>query len=262
MSPDRIDLHTLSGVYVADALDDGERAKFEAHLEECSTCRDEVRELREVAAHLSYDVSMEAPASLRASVLSSISQVRPLPPVADSATEVSVAATSETVDELDARRRRKSASFVKVLGVAAAVLALASVTLGGLNLSLRNQLNQSAASSDSLHGLLAASDVQVSQAEVTTGGHATIVSSSSMNDAVFVGADLATLPANKTYELWLIGPSGTPQSAGTFAASGSGPAVVNVDGNVQPQTVMALTVEPAGGSSAPTSPPIMKTVLS
>ncbi len=261
MSPDRIDLHTLSGVYVADALDDDERAKFELHLEDCSTCRDEVRELREAAAHLSYDVSMEAPASLRSAVLSSISQVRPLPPIAESASEVSVAASSGTVNELDARRRRKSASFVKVLGVAAAVLALASVTLGGLNLNLRNQLHESTASSASLNGLLAASDVRVSQAKVTTGGRATIVSSTSMNDAVFVGADLAILPANTTYQLWLVGSSGKPQSVGTFEASGSGPAVVNVDGDVQPHTVMALTVEPAGGSSAPTSPLIMKSVL-
>ena len=33
------DLHSLSGAYALDALDDDERADFEEHLARCATCR-------------------------------------------------------------------------------------------------------------------------------------------------------------------------------------------------------------------------------
>ena len=36
---DANDLHLLSGAYAVDALDDLERARFEAHLRTCADCR-------------------------------------------------------------------------------------------------------------------------------------------------------------------------------------------------------------------------------
>ena len=74
------DIHALSGAYAVDAVDDVERARFERHLADCDACRQEVAELREAAALLADEVATPAPDSLRASVLSGIARVRPLPP--------------------------------------------------------------------------------------------------------------------------------------------------------------------------------------
>lgn len=262
MSTDPIDLHALSGVYVLDALEDDERAAFETHLLECSTCREEVRGLRESATLLSHDTATPAPDSLRTSVLGAIASVRPLPPLAESVADESRADSTAPGDEVATRRDRRASWLVRGLAVAAALLAIATATLGGLNQSLRHQLTQADATSTTLGDLLASSDVQVSRADVETGGQAAIVSSQSADRAVFVGARLTTLPSNQTYQLWLIGSTGGPVSAGTFNVSATGPDVVSVSGDLQPNTTMAMTVEPAGGSPAPTSQIIMKTVIS
>ena len=82
MSPD---LHHLSGAYAVDALDDAERASFEQHLAVCADCRAEVAELSAAAGSLASLVETTPPPSLRASVLSGIGQVRPLPPLTEDA---------------------------------------------------------------------------------------------------------------------------------------------------------------------------------
>lgn len=74
------EVHALSGAYALDALDELERARFQAHMANCSPCRAEVASLREAAAEMAW-VSLSAPsATLRASVLRAAGAVRPLPP--------------------------------------------------------------------------------------------------------------------------------------------------------------------------------------
>ena len=61
--------------------------------------------------------------------------------------------------------------------------------------------------------------------------------------------------ADSTYELWYIDDSGaTP--AGTFDPARDGDAFVVLDGEFAPGLVVGITVEPAGGSPAPTTEPI------
>src|SRR6478609_7598775 len=74
------DPHLMSGAYAVDALDEAERAVFEAHLAECSECAEEVAELRETAARLAVLSAEMPPASLRDNVLAGIASVRQLPP--------------------------------------------------------------------------------------------------------------------------------------------------------------------------------------
>ena len=56
---------------------------------------------------------------------------------------------------------------------------------------------------------------------------------------------------SETYQLWLIGDEG-PKSAGVFQPDSDGGALVLLDGDVRPGLVLGLTIEPAGGSIAPT----------
>ncbi len=70
-----------------------------------------------------------------------------------------------------------------------------------------------------------------------------------------VVAGLPPAAADRTYQLWLI-QDGTPRDAGTFGGA-SGVETVAVKGDPSRAQVVAVTVEPRGGSSAPTSQPIL-----
>jgi hypothetical protein len=74
--------------------------------------------------------------------------------------------------------------------------------------------------------------------------------------ATFVVADVGSLPADRLYELWLIGPSGAVD-VGTFRPAADAVAVVPVDRDLAGFETFAVTVE-AQRVSAPTSDPIMK----
>jgi anti-sigma-K factor RskA len=66
---------------------------------------------------------------------------------------------------------------------------------------------------------------------------------------------LGTAPSGKTYEAWVI-PAGnaSPRPAGLFP--GGSPTTVHLRGTVPRHAVVAVTVEPAGGSPKPTTKPI------
>ena len=74
------EIHGAVGSYVVNALDPDELEEFEAHLAVCPTCSREVREFGETAAELALLASAPPPpAALRGSILSAISEIRPLP---------------------------------------------------------------------------------------------------------------------------------------------------------------------------------------
>jgi anti-sigma-K factor RskA len=76
---------------------------------------------------------------------------------------------------------------------------------------------------------------------------------------IFLASNLQSLPAQKVYELWLIPTSGSPLPAGVFKPDAHGSAtVINppLPPGVQAKA-FAITVEPEGGSSAPTLPIVM-----
>ena len=51
----RHDLHSLTGAYALDALEEGaESERFARHLDRCSSCASEVRGFREVATELAF----------------------------------------------------------------------------------------------------------------------------------------------------------------------------------------------------------------
>jgi len=75
---------------------------------------------------------------------------------------------------------------------------------------------------------------------------------------VLVARSLPSLEPNRTYELWLID-GAAPIPAGTFNTDANGDAVIEIDRLTaagEPRK-FAVTVEPAGGSAAPTTPIIL-----
>jgi anti-sigma-K factor RskA len=67
---------------------------------------------------------------------------------------------------------------------------------------------------------------------------------------------LAAAPHGKTYEAWVIPASGKPRRAGLFSG---GTSAIRLRATVPRHGVVAVTVEPAGGSPAPTTTPIFST---
>lgn len=246
------DVHALSGAYALDALEPAEAAAFEQHLESCSSCRDEVRSLREAAGALSVDAEEAPPASLRSSVLAGISQVRPLPPVG----QVDAAAAEPgPADEVAAARSRRGRMRAPWLVGAAAALALVAGGAVVRSVQLGNELDSVSAQAAEVTAVLTAPDATTTSASVTTGGRAAVVSSASLGKSVLVTDGMAPAPAGRTYQIWYLSDSGAPTSAG-FVPEGSSTAVV-LSGDLATATGVGVTVEPAGGSPAPTTTPIL-----
>jgi anti-sigma-K factor RskA len=64
---------------------------------------------------------------------------------------------------------------------------------------------------------------------------------------------LSAAPSGKTYEAWVIPANHSPRPAGLFPGGES--TSVRLHGTVPKNAVVAVTVEPAGGSRQPTTKP-------
>jgi anti-sigma-K factor RskA len=220
------DIHALSGAYAVDALDDLERERFERHLAECAECRAEVDSLREAGATLAETSTTTPPAALRESVLSGISAVRPLPPMADSA---------------PASRRR----FPLLVAAAAAVTAL----LGAGLLVAQPWEEETSQQLTAAERVVQAADARSFTVQVEA-AEATLFVSDSLGQAALVTEDMPALPDDQVYELWL-------QKDGSLVAAGlmtdpDDPFLL--DGDTEGATAAGMTIEPAGGSPRPTPP--------
>jgi anti-sigma-K factor RskA len=109
-------------------------------------------------------------------------------------------------------------------------------------------------------GVLTAADATVS-VEPLAGDRGTIsvVTSESANQAIALLRDLRKpIPSESTYQLWLVGGAERPVSAGLIPGDDTAPVVVDdVDGS----SVLAVTIEPAGGSEQPTTPILAQVAL-
>ena len=239
------DIHALSGAYAIDALDDIERAQFERHLAVCGDCQAEVASLREAGGLLAETTSTTPPASLRDRILADIETVRPLPPLAPAPEP---ADDVETPAVAPHRRRRMLGSLVAAAAVVAALGA------GGI------VWHPWTDGSSQGPNLTAADRVKNAPDAVTVtrkvdGGEATIVASKSLNQFVVTTKGLPALPAGKIYEMWLQDADHgmVPVSGGLMTAAD---ATVVLKGDVANALAAGITVEPAGGSTVPTSDPV------
>lgn len=248
------EIHGAVGTYVVNALDPDEREAFEAHLAVCPACSREVAEFGETAAELPLLASVPPPPVLRESILAAISEVRPLPP--EPAAEAAPAKASpgwtatappeRPVDELALRRQRRRTRVLTVL--AAAVLA-AAVALGGAVYALvqgrQAQVAQHAAETE----LLTAPDVQTYSATMKDGGQISFVVSRSLDRALFIGKDLASVGADRTYQLWTLeGEQAIPDNLVT----GGGDRKQFFRETLGGVTGLAISIETAGGAQQPT----------
>jgi anti-sigma-K factor RskA len=208
------------------ALSSDEEEQVALHVAECDRCRRQLREAEAVAASLAYAVPAVAPPpDLRDRVLAAVEPVVEAPPAGQHATE-------------PLRRPSRPAWWPRVAAVAVPVMAAAIIGMLVWNVSLRGDLS-------SLRGQLyhdsAGNLSGVGNVIVSPDGQATLF------------ASVGEAPAGKTYEAWVIRgkvalPAGLFQGGGTLKLTLTRPA--------KPGDVIAITVEPAGGTKAPTTTPI------
>jgi anti-sigma-K factor RskA len=74
--------------------------------------------------------------------------------------------------------------------------------------------------------------------------------------AVLVADDLPSPPEGETYEAWILRED-VPEPAGLFEPDDAGVAAAPLEGSIEGADAVAVTVEPSGGSSSPTSDPLM-----
>lgn len=256
----------LAEVYALNAVDDAERAAVEryfaaAPLQERQAFDDRVRQARETLA-TSFAVEEAPPAALFDRIMSSLPAqpstgpsgpaTKPGTPAAGDGDTHRQETAAPAVDDLTAARERREARRRPqgmrswLIGAAAA----AAIAFGGVGVG-----SYVASQNDPLTQVLQAGDVRQASVNVTGGGTALVSISSSRDAMVVKMKDVPAPPPGKVYQMWLVPKDGSaPVSQGLMDAEAlSKPAVVTGIGSA---ASLGITVEPAGGSKQPTTPPV------
>jgi anti-sigma-K factor RskA len=254
-------MQDLAAAYALGALSPEETRAFEAFLQTSPETQREVDEYREVSAVLSTLARGPAPdPELKDRVMNRIGQTR-----------------VASLPRSDLRASRPSMP----LWIALAASTVLAVGLGAALLSTRRELASSNAARDSVRSALALVEGQLQQREKTLnwilepGVQLSQLNSTGTaepkiqffwnrqkNIGMVHAFNLGPATAGKVYQLWFI-KDGKPVPSVTFNAEPDGHAMV--ENITVPQgsgiTHAAVTIEPAGGSPAPTSPIVMMGTL-
>jgi anti-sigma-K factor RskA len=243
-------VHELSGAYALDALDDAERERFERHLRRCPACAEDVRRMTSTATAMAMAVAAEPPAGLKERVLTAAAATPQLPPLPPTA----------AARRRHGRRLARSDWFPRLaLGLAAAGVA-AAVALAVVTVSTQNRLDTVQAQNQAIAAVLSAPDAQIATGTSSTGGTATVVLSYGEQKMIFTSTGLPPLPNAKVYELWLLS-TGSATPAGLLPRPTDGKTAPVLAAGLTSADKVGVTVEPAGGTSAPTTTPILVMTL-
>lgn len=227
-----IDLHTLSGAYALDALSASEADEFATHLGQCPACREEVAELQEVAARMGASEAAAPTAALKARILAAADQQAQLPP---------------KVTSIDRARPRRWVP--RLVGVAAAMIL--AVT-GGVALLNSQGPDSSTVAAGSVAQVFKAPDAKTQTVTTSNGGHLKVATSAAYGQLAIATADLPKLD-HRSYQMWAVR-NGRSTSVGVIDDLAAGKVMPIPSAG----TVVAITVEPEGGSKQPTRQPIIE----
>ena len=229
MNQSHEEMRELVAAYVLGAVPPEEGPFIRAHISTCDECMAEADRYGEIATSLALAVDSE-----------------PLPK--DFADRVLAAATEDRPEQTSPSRkpRRFRLSLPALAGGLAVLLAFAVMTTALIQ--TKGDLRRA---DKALTALVHSEGVLELQG---AGAVARVVPTAS--ETYLVVAGLQEAPDNHTYQLWFMDGT-TPVSAGVFDVS-DGLAIVEADRSVEGFDGAAVTIEPAGGSTEPTSTPIMQ----
>jgi anti-sigma-K factor RskA len=264
----RPDAHTLVAAYAADALEESERADVEAHLEECEVCREDLRGYRETLAALAATTAEAPPARMREAVLARVRTTPQLPPTTppvqagpDGARPeragpgVGGAGGSDDPAATGTTRDRSRTLFA----LAASVLTVLALAAGAWGVTTSDRLADVRAQQAAVQRVLSADDVvSLSGTPQLAGGvqgdEVVVLASASADAALLLPAGLPVAPEGSTWQAWTVTPDGA-RSAGVFDVRGG--EAVALQGGLEGAQAVAVSLEPRGGSEAPTTDPVL-----
>jgi anti-sigma factor RsiW len=252
------ELRELLGVFALDAVEPAEAATVRAHLDECPRCRDEVAQHQQTAAMLA-NTGSQAPAALWDAIAT---RIEPPPTMGQRFPGLQRPSRPRPARGRRIRPRQARRAAALVAAAAIAVIAVLGVQVSRLD----HRLNQ-VASASAAQGLSAAARTalldpggrRITLASARRGGPpAAELIAVAGGTAFLFNERLPALPAAETYQLWAM-IDGQAISVGIL---GVHPATVAVSltTTIAATNAFAITVEPAGGSVAPSRPPVASTV--
>jgi anti-sigma-K factor RskA len=228
---DNANAHALLGVYLVDALSAHERDEFEAHLATCEDCQSEVQSLRGVLAVMADAEATSPPAGMRAKVLAQADRTAQLPPLLTQ----------------QGRGRSRRLPLTRVLTAAAAVVALAVVSIGVLMASGGD--SDAVAMEREVMMVASAPDAASMDLEL---GASHLVISKRMEAAATMGYGAPMPTKGMEYQLWLVMDDGSAHPGPTFMPTDDGDFMTMMHTSFAGVSGFWVTEEPMGGSDAPT----------
>ena len=281
----------LTGSFALNALGESEREDVIRQAEASGDVRGEIDAFQETAALLGLSTEpVEPPARLKANIMSAIRATPQLPPIhaepdpetppvpaADTAPAGPEGPESDAASTDAASAERAAATpgagpasagkaGQRFFALAAGVLLIAAGVLGGVAANqhaqqqrLEQQLSALRNEQAELTKILAAADAKSKTQRMDDGARVTLAYSASTGMMAVTAEGLPALPSGKGYELWLISDAGAVPAGMIDGAASDG--MVMVSGSMDGVTHFGITVEPASGSPAPTTEPIMLQAL-
>jgi anti-sigma-K factor RskA len=224
-----------AAAYVLSALEQQEVERYREHLDSCAVCSADVARLQPVANSLATSVPHAAASrELRARVMASVRSEAELLHAAG--------AGADRPETVRSRWRMRRPQFL-----IAAVAMGVGLLIGVLAIDTGSHTPVTHVTSAQLTSLPLGAKAVLRQ----TGGHAELMVSG-----------VSQPPRGKIYELWLARSGAAPQpTSALFGVTRAGDASVNVPGPLVGVHQVMVTAEPLGGSSHPTSSPIIVATL-
>jgi anti-sigma-K factor RskA len=247
----------LIDLYALGALEPNEQAAVDEHLDECARCRAQFAEAKQLVALLAWTPDQhDPPPDLRDRLMRRVQQLK----------RVDTNPNRRWWQRLFPEGRGLLPRLGPALAGAAIALAL---LLGGRTLQLQQNVNTLTAQLRDQQVLLdvlrepGTRLVTLRPSESDPQATVQLLVNVDRGRAYAVATALPALPTEQTYQLWLIAEGENPTSAGVFDVTQQGTAVVplDVERSLDQFAAVAISIEPEGGSDAPTTTPLLVTEL-
>lgn len=235
-----------------------------AHLESgCGECRQQMAQARAMVAALGLLAEPAAPGKAAEAALRRRLRERPAPPVAR--------------EPKGAAATRAHWGWGRPFAIALAAAIVLAIITGGLwaRLSVAGRRitgltqERSTAAAQARQATTQVAELRAALALLAAPGTRSVAAKlgpaqpraqafiNPRRGVVLIGLHMPVLPAAKTYEMWLLPAKGAPRPAGLFRPSARGTAVHLYRGGLAGVAGIAVSIEPAAGSAAPTGPIVM-----
>ncbi|MGO4419313.1 anti-sigma factor, partial [Streptomyces sp. MCAF7] len=161
---------------------------------------------------------------------------------------------------------------LRLAGAVAALSLIAAAVLGVELVRTRDRLDQERGATRAVEQVLSAPDAHGVSGRDAQGRGINAVTSRRLGAAVVTVSGLPAPPGGRTYQLWMIdappeeargespGGAAAPRSAGLLKGSGEGTPLVTGGFGAHTER-LAVTLEPDGGSTRPTTNPVVQLAL-